>query len=239
MSHPTIATATVAACFSVTAQSLIQQLVAQGTRIVGFGRPGDEARARELESRYPDQVQVLLGDLTDQAQCQQLVNQAERHLGGRIDAHYHCCGVYSWNTWQQVSADEVARLHQANFTTAWTLARPLLASMKRGGGGNLMFISARDTRRSIGAGFGPYMASKLALNGLVESLAAEAGADGIQVNAVLPTIIDTQVNRAAMPQVDPAEWIAPDQLASLMIDLTRPGRPNLTGALIPVNGAMM
>ncbi|WP_028113401.1 SDR family NAD(P)-dependent oxidoreductase [Ferrimonas kyonanensis] len=239
MSRKTITTATVAACFSVTAQSLIHQLVAQGTRIVGFGRPGDETRARELESRYPDQVQVLLGELTDAAQCQQLVSKAEPLLGGAIDAHYHCCGVYSWNTWDQVSADEVTRLHQANFTTAWTLARPLLSAMKRSGGGSLMFISARDTRRSIGAGFGPYMASKLALNGLVESLAAEVCPDGIQVNAVLPTIIDTPVNRTALPQVDPAQWIDPAQLASLMIDLTRPGRPNLTGALIPVNGAMV
>ncbi len=93
-----------------------------------------------------------------------------------------------------------------------------------------MFVSARDTIRNVPCGFGPYMASKLALNGLVESLAAEGVLYGIKVNAVLPTIMDTDVNRQAIPDVDHTSWVDPAQLAEIMIDLTRPSKTNLSGS---------
>lgn len=234
-----IQTATVAACFSVTAQALIKQLIQSGTRVVGFGRKGDEQRAAELERKYDGKLTVLLGDLTDEEDCRQLVSLSQAILGGAIDVHYHCTGVYSWNRWGDVEVTEVERLFSANFTTAWILGREVFSAMKRRGDGSIMFVSARDTIRNIPAGFGPYMASKLALNGLVESLAAEGAQYGIKVNAVLPTIVDTDVNRQAMPDVDPMTWVDPIQLAEIMIDLTQPSKTNVSGALIPVSGKML
>lgn len=234
-----INTATVAACFSVTAQELIQKLIESGTQVVGFGRKGDEQRAAELESKYDGKLTVFLGDLTDEEDCRQLVSQSQVILGGAIDVHYHCTGVYSWSRWEDVEPAEVDRLFSANFTTAWMLGREVFSAMKLRGEGTIMFVSARDTIRNIPAGFGPYMASKLALNGLVESLAAEGAQYGIKVNAVLPTIVDTDVNRQAMPDVDPMTWVDPIQLAEIMVDLTQPSKTNLSGALIPVSGKML
>ncbi len=100
MTTNVIRTATVAACFSVTAQEIIRQLVESGTQVVGYGRKGDEQRAIELESQYDGKLTVLLGDLAAEEDCQQLVAQALDILGGAIDVHYHCSGgVYSWNRW--------------------------------------------------------------------------------------------------------------------------------------------
>ena len=239
MTTNVIRTATVAACFSVTAQEIIRQLVESGTQVVGYGRKGDEQRAIELESQYDGKLTVLLGDLAAEEDSQQLVAQALDILGGAIDVHYHCSGVYSWNRWEDVPAVEVERLFNANFTTAWTLGREIFAAMKPRGKGAIMFVSARDTIRNVPCGFGPYMASKLALNGLVESLAAEGVQHGIKVNAVLPTIMDTDVNRQAMPDIDHTSWIDPAQLAEIMIDLTQPSKTNLSGALVPVQGKML
>ncbi|MCW8331400.1 SDR family NAD(P)-dependent oxidoreductase [Photobacterium sp. SDRW27] len=234
-----IKTATVAACFSVTAQEIIKQLIESGAKVVGYGRKGDEQRAKALEEQYNGKLTVLLGDLTVEEDCQALVAQSLEILDGAVDVHYHCSGVFSWNSWEDVPAKEVERLFSANFTTAWTLGREIFSAMKQTGTGSIMFVSARDTIRNVSYGFGPYMASKLALNGLVESLAAEGVQYGVKVNAVLPTIMDTEVNRAAMPDIDHNDWVNPAQFAEIMIDLTQPSKTNISGALIPVQGRMV
>lgn len=239
MNNQKIKTATVAACCGVVGRALVEELVSAGASVVGYCRPGDEARAKELTAKYPGKVTVLFGDLTSSLSAKKLVTQSLEILGGVIDAHYHAVGVYSWSSWSDVSEEEVARLWTSNFTTAWSLGREIFDAMKSQGTGALMFVSARDTIRSAPLGMGPYLASKAALNMFVQSLAAEGVPFGIRVNAVLPTIIDTQVNREAMPGEEPSTWVNPEQLAGVMLDLSQASRANVSGALIPVQGKMV
>lgn len=232
-----IKTATIAACFSVTAQHLIDKLITSGTRVVAFGRIGDEARAKSLEDKYSGHLTVLLGDLTDEVQSQALAAKASKILG-HIDAHFHCSGIYIWSHWTDVEVSKMSDLWNANFMTAFVFGREIFKLMKSQGKGSMMFVSARDTARNIPAGFGPYMASKIALNALVESLAAEAASSNVQVNAVLPTIVDTEVNRQALPEADHSTWVDPVDLADLMMELTQPNKTYLSGSLITVNNKM-
>ena len=233
----TLKTATVASCFSVTAKIIIQKLIESGTQIVAFGRKGDEARAKEMEEQYGDKITVLLGDLSDEKESQALVKKA-CDLLGKIEAHYHCTGLYTWRHWKDIDIKELDSLFNANFMTAFVFGREIFKAMEKSAGGSIMFVSARDTIRNISAGFGPYMASKLALNGLVESMAAEGIASGIKINAILPTIINTEVNRQAMPNADFSTWVDPAEMAELMIELTQASKTNLTGSLIAFNGKM-
>ncbi len=232
-----IKTATIAACFSVTAQHLIEKLITSGTRVVAFGRIGDEARAKSLEDKYSGHLTVLLGDLTDEVQSQALAAKASKILG-HIDAHFHCSGIYIWSHWTDVEVSKMSDLWNANFMTAFVFGREIFKLMKSQGKGSMMFVSARDTARNIPAGFGPYMASKIALNALVESLAAEAASSNVQVNAVLPTIVDTEVNRQALPEADHSTWVDPVDLADLVMELTQPNKTYLSGSLITVNNKM-
>ncbi|MEZ8406548.1 SDR family oxidoreductase [Vibrio splendidus] len=232
-----IKTATIAACFSVTAQHLIEKLITSGTRVVAFGRIGDEARAKSLEDKYSGHLTVLLGDLTDEVQSQALAAKASKILG-HIDAHFHCSGIYIWSHWTDVEVSKMSDLWNANFMTAFVFGREIFKLMKSQGKGSMMFVSARDTARNIPAGFGPYMASKIALNALVESLAAEAASSNVQVNAVLPTIVDTEVNRQVLPEADHSTWVDPADLADLMMELTQPNKTYLSGSLITVNNKM-
>ncbi|MFA0225665.1 SDR family oxidoreductase [Vibrio splendidus] len=232
-----IKTATIAACFSVTAQHLIEKLITSGTRVVAFGRIGDEARAKSLEDKYSGHLTVLLGDLTDEVQSQALAAKASKILG-HIDAHFHCSGIYIWSHWTDVEVSKMSDLWNANFMTAFVFGREIFKLMKSQGKGSMMFVSARDTARNIPGGFGPYMASKIALNALVESLAAEAASSNVQVNAVLPTIVDTEVNRQALPEADHSTWVDPVDLADLMMELTQPNKTYLSGSLITVNNKM-
>jgi NAD(P)-dependent dehydrogenase (short-subunit alcohol dehydrogenase family) len=81
---------------------------------------------------------------------------------------------------------------------------------------------------------GAYAASKSAVIRLTESMAAELREKNINVNCVLPTIIDTPENRAAMPAADPRRWIAPQDLASIILFLASDASRAMHGAALPV-----
>ena len=104
--------------------------------------------------------------------------------------------------------------------------------------------TGRDSGLAVGAaaalkgaaGMGAYVASKSALVRVVESMAAELRERGVNVNCVLPTIIDTPENRAAMPEADPARWVAPRALAEVVAFLASDAARAVHGAALPVSG---
>ena len=83
---------------------------------------------------------------------------------------------------------------------------------------------------------GAYLASKSVVMRLTESLSEEVKTAGINVNAVLPTVIDTPRNRADMPSVDPAIWVDPEDLGNVICFLGSDAAKAVHGALVPVNG---
>jgi NAD(P)-dependent dehydrogenase (short-subunit alcohol dehydrogenase family) len=83
---------------------------------------------------------------------------------------------------------------------------------------------------------GAYCAAKAVVMRLTESLSGELKGKGINVNAVLPSIIDTPRNRADMPNADPGTWVAPEDLAQLICFLGSDAARAIHGALIPVTG---
>ena len=83
---------------------------------------------------------------------------------------------------------------------------------------------------------GAYGASKAAVHALTQSLAEELKTTAVTVNAVLPSIIDTPANRADMRDADPAQWVAPADLAAVILFLASPESRAMTGALVPVTG---
>ena len=83
---------------------------------------------------------------------------------------------------------------------------------------------------------GAYVASKSAVIRLTEAMAAELRDKNINVNCVLPTIIDTPDNRAAMPKADPGRWVSPQDLAAVIVFLASDAARAIHGAAIPVSG---
>jgi NAD(P)-dependent dehydrogenase (short-subunit alcohol dehydrogenase family) len=114
-------------------------------------------------------------------------------------------------------------------------ARAVVPGMLAAGYGKIINIAAL-AGLSGKANMGPYSASKSAVIRLTESMSAELRDKGINVNCVLPSIIDTPQNRADMPKADPRRWVAPEALAEVVLFLASDSARAIHGAAIPVTG---
>src|SRR5262249_46691269 len=126
-------------------------------------------------------------------------------------------------------------LFDLNTRTLLHAVRAFVPSMLEAGGGKIVNIGAFAAQRG-GAKMGAYAASKSAVIRLTESMAAELRDKNINVNCVLPTIIDPPENRAAMPDADPSRWVAPSDLAKVIAFLASDDARAIHGAAIPVTG---
>ena len=126
-------------------------------------------------------------------------------------------------------------LMDLNARTLINVASAVVPAMIQRGRGRIVTIGAGAALKG-GAHMGAYAASKSALIRLTESMSAELKHQGINVNYVLPSIIDTPDNRAAMPDADASRWVAPAALADVIAFLASDGAAAIHGAAIPVTG---
>lgn len=182
----------------------------------------------------PDGVLELGGvDLTDASAATKAVDAVAAHFG-RLDALLNIAGGFVWQTVDD-AAPAWDRMFALNLTTALNAGRAALPHLKASAEGRIVNVGANAALKST-AGMGPYAASKAAVHRLTESLAEELKATTVTVNAVLPSILDTDQNRRDMPDADPTQWVAPADLARVMLFLASPESRAVTGALIPVMG---
>lgn len=152
-------------------------------------------------------------------------------------ASLQLAGGFAMAAATETSVAELERMFRLNAATCFVACREAARAMRRGGGGGrLVNVGARPAVTPV-AGMVAYAVSKAAVASLTQCLAEELRGDGILVNAVLPSIIDTPANRAAMPDADHARWPTPAQIAETMAFLASPANALTSGALIPVYGA--
>jgi NAD(P)-dependent dehydrogenase (short-subunit alcohol dehydrogenase family) len=172
-------------------------------------------------------------DLTDPASAQKAIDAVAAHFG-QLDALLNIAGGFVWQTTDDAEP-AWARMFALNVTTALNASRAALPHLKASAEGRIVNVGANAALKSA-AGMGAYAASKAGVHRLTESLAEELKDTAVTVNAVLPSILDTARNRKDMPDADPARWVAPADLARVMLFLASPESRAITGALIPVTG---
>jgi NAD(P)-dependent dehydrogenase (short-subunit alcohol dehydrogenase family) len=122
-----------------------------------------------------------------------------------------------------------------NLRPTYLCAAAAVPAMLAGGGGAIVCVSSRAARRPFPGAAG-YIVSKAAVLALVDALDAEYRKDGIRVNAVLPSVIDTPFNRASMPDSDFDTWVHPDEIARVIAFLCSDDASVTSGAHVPVYG---
>ena len=156
---------------------------------------------------------------------------------GRLDALINIAGGFAYERIADGGDETWDRMFALNLKTAVNAVKAALPYLAKSDAGRIVNVGAAPALRA-GAGFGPYAASKAGVLRLTEALAEEVKPQRITVNAVLPSIIDTAQNRASMPDADFSRWVAPSDLAAVILFLASDAARAVTGALIPVNGRM-
>ena len=173
-------------------------------------------------------------DLTDAVAAGAAIDAVAERFGG-IDALLNVAGGFRWETLEAGSWETWHTLFRLNVLTATNASRAAIPHLRRSAAGRIVNVGANGAVKAA-LGMGAYAASKAGVHKLTESLAEELKADGVTVNAVLPSIIDTPANRADMPKADPSAWVAPADLAAVMLFLASEQARAVTGALLPVTG---
>lgn len=170
-------------------------------------------------------------DLTDVQATAAVLAQA-----GDYDGVFNIAGGFAMgtDTWEAGDGDW-ERMFALNVTTLRSVLKTAVPHLLQRGGGNIVNVGAYGALQGQGA-MSAYCASKSVVMRLTESLAEEVRERGVNVNAVLPTVIDTPVNREAMPDVDRAQWVAPADLANVICFLGSTAARAVHGALVPVRG---
>jgi NAD(P)-dependent dehydrogenase (short-subunit alcohol dehydrogenase family) len=196
------------------------------------------ARKRgQLEDAYARDARRLFVcvDLLDSAQVE-AATQAAVERYGRIDIVCNVAGAFQMGSPVHETSDELWQaMLDLNARTIINIARAVVPRMITAGSGKIVNVAAAAAL-SGKANMGAYCVAKSAVVRLTESMAAELRGKGINVNCVMPSIIDTQENRAVMPDSDPRLWVAPDALAEVIVFLGSEAARAIHGASIPVVG---
>jgi len=209
-------------------RTLVEAFVARGDRVaVPWILSGERDSVRALwRERAVTLVEADIAEDTgaravaDAAgACAVLVNAAGGFdMGGDVD---------------QTPLEMWDALYRMNLRTAVAMTRAVLPGMRERKHGAIVNVTAAP---ALGAapGIAAYAASKAGVALLTRSLQEEVAADGIRVNAIVPTTIDTPTNRQSMPDADFSTWTPPERIAQVVLWLTSDAASSVRGALVPV-----
>ncbi|HEY2797798.1 MAG TPA: SDR family oxidoreductase [Thermoanaerobaculia bacterium] len=209
--------------------------LAEGAAVVATYRRKEELDRLTAEAPDASRLEGTMADVTDESGAETLVSGvAARH--GRLDVLVNAVGAYAGGAkiWE-ADPGELGKMLDVNLLPCWALSRaaaPRMVEQKRGAIVHVVSKAAVEHA----AGQAAYAASKAAALALTESLAADLRGTGVRANAVLPSVIDTEQNRKAMPKADHSKWPRPEEIARVILFLCSDAARLIHGAAIPVYG---
>jgi NAD(P)-dependent dehydrogenase (short-subunit alcohol dehydrogenase family) len=208
----------------------------EGARVVVTYRSHPEWESlRSAAGANATRLEGYSVDVTEEAAVRQLIEKIlARH--GRLDALVNTVGGYAgglklWEMETKVFEQMLA----LNLRSGYALSRAAVRAMLKQGRGAIVNVASRAALDHA-AGASAYAASKAAAVAMLDSLAADVKGSGVRVNTILPSIIDTEANRKAMPKADFSKWPKPQDIARVILFLCTDEARVIHGAAIPVYG---
>jgi NAD(P)-dependent dehydrogenase (short-subunit alcohol dehydrogenase family) len=193
--------------------------------------PYVEERELERVEAHP-QLELVAADLFDPDAAAAVVARASGRLGALVNL---VGGFASGGRVHETPVEDFERQFRLNLRPAYLLCHAALPRMLEAGAGSIVCVSTRAALRPFSGAAG-YIASKAAVLAFVDALSAEYTNDGVRVNAILPSVIDTAGNRASQPDADHSRWVKPEQIADVIRFLCSDESIAISGAHIPVYG---
>jgi NAD(P)-dependent dehydrogenase (short-subunit alcohol dehydrogenase family) len=208
----------------------------EGAKVVVTYRREEEFVALKLAAgSHSSSLEGRRVDVTDEAETAHFISEVLA-LHGALDVLVNTVGGYAGGIklWE-MTTKTLDQMLALNLRSGFTLARAVMPAMLKARHGSIVNIAAKAAL-DHGAGAAAYAASKAAAVALMDSLAADALGSGVRVNSILPSIIDTPANRAAMPQSNFAAWPKPEDIAQVVLFLSSDLAKTIHGAAVPVYG---
>jgi len=178
---------------------------------------------------------AVVADLTDASSAKRAVDQAFSRWG-RLDVLCNIAGGFAMGTQAHATPGEVwRRMFELNVMTAVHMAAGVVPRMITAGKGAIVNVGAASSMRGQ-AQMAAYAVAKNGVVRLTECMSAELHPLGISVTCLLPTVIDTAQNRAAMPDADTSRWTSPDDIASIILWLTSDAAYSCSGDAFNISG---
>jgi NAD(P)-dependent dehydrogenase (short-subunit alcohol dehydrogenase family) len=208
----------------------------EGARVAVTYR--DPAEFEALKTAAGANASSLLGeavDVTDEAAVRRFVDGILGR-GGQVEALVNAVGGYAGGIklWE-LDPNLFEKMMTLNVRSGYILARVIVPAMLKQKRGSIVNVSSRAALDHA-AGASAYAASKAAALAMMDSLAEDVRGTGVRVNTILPSIIDTEPNRKAMPKADFAKWPKPEEIARVILFLCSDDARVIHGAAIPVYG---
>jgi NAD(P)-dependent dehydrogenase (short-subunit alcohol dehydrogenase family) len=195
--------------------------LAAGARIlaVGQGQQGLDALRTELPADTLPRFATFAGDIATEDGAAGMAEAAQSAFGTPADTLIHLAGGFDMG---QIDAPDAPKTWEkmlaVNLDSAFYTYRAVLPGMRARKGGWIVGLGSRAALRPFGGG-AAYAASKAGLIALTQALSEESKGDGVHVNVILASTIDTPVNRAAMGEGDAPKWVRPDDIADATLHL--------------------
>lgn len=193
----------------------------------------DDRQAGYLRAALGDDTERVAqprADLRDEADVRRVIDGMER-----VDVAVHLVGGFAMGATDEFAVEDLRGQLELNVVTAFLVVKHALRRMKQGGYGRIVAVGSRAAVEPAG-GLAAYSAAKAGVVALIKSVAEETRTLDITANCVLPSIIDTPANRAAMGDAAAHEWVKPERLAESIAFLASEAAGDLRGATLTVYG---
>jgi NAD(P)-dependent dehydrogenase (short-subunit alcohol dehydrogenase family) len=203
--------------------------------VVTYRSESELTSLRETAGEHAARLEGHVVDVTDEAAIKQLVDAiVQEH--GRIDVLVNTVGGYAGGikVWE-LETKTLERMLALNLRSGYVLSRAAVLAMLGQKSGAIVNVAAKAAV-DHGGGAAAYAASKAAAVAMMDSLAEDLKGTGVRVNSILPSIIDTEANRRAMPDADFAKWPKADDIAKVVLFLASEQARVVHGAAVPVYG---
>jgi NAD(P)-dependent dehydrogenase (short-subunit alcohol dehydrogenase family) len=213
---------------------LVEALLACGAHVVAAARVRTRLDGLRAGLEQHERMHVAECDATHPAGVEALLEDMDGR--GGVDGVVHAAGAFVYGPLAERTDAEVERVIAGNLTSTVLVVRGALRRMVPRGRGRIVVVAA-DRALAPCPGFALYGAAKAGAVHLVQAVADEVHGSGVRIHALLPGVIDTPGNRSAMPDVDPAGWVAPAELAKAAVWLCSSGAQAVNGALVRLPGS--
>ncbi len=213
-------------------KAAVEKFIEEGYKVIATVSPG-----KKLGFEVTGDIETVEADLTDEKNVEDVISKIIAKYNS-IDAALLLVGGFAAGGIKETDGASLKKMYSLNFETAYYTARPLFLQMqKQASGGRIILVGARPALNAeAGKNLLAYVLSKSLLFKLADFLNAEGASKNVITSVIVPSTIDTPVNRQAMPSANFSDWVKPEEVAEVMAFITSANGNALRDSVFKIYG---